>query len=193
MPESERGSRHWTCGGSYPEGFREFGRPGLRLSSEAWLSQSVNERFARAHSGHGTARPGTQRKSRHALRIPRGAPFLVGPVFGTPSSRTSDAATTNSPPTFSPTTGSIRPSISSRWPSGSRIIPSACSVICTDRPTQHCPTCCPGAFVLPVGGEYLEALSRLGPFLLTVGGTACRPRWPALLAGQSAVAHSATV
>ena len=30
---------------------------------------------------------------------------------------------------------------------------------------------CPamGAFVLPAGGEYLVALSRLGPFLLTVG------------------------
>ena len=57
---------------------------------------------------------------------------------GMPSSRTSAAATTNSPPTFPPATGSAQHSTSSRWPSDSWSFSSARSVMRTDRPMQHC-------------------------------------------------------
>ena|ERR1039457_2222832 len=53
MPRSESGSRRWNCDGSNPKGFRELGRHGLRLSSQASLRLSLSERFARAHSGLG--------------------------------------------------------------------------------------------------------------------------------------------
>ena len=96
--------------------------------------------------------------------------------------KTSAAATTNSPLTSPPATGSAQHSTSLRRPSDSRSFSSARSVMRTDRPTQHC-------CVVPVAGSGVVSFLAPGLAILSmVIATQISANTPAVIGSRASEA-----